>query len=138
MNKNSFLLKELKLQTPSKCYFDSETDNEAVAFCNTRNALLEQAINRTLYVKFIDGDRKGSIARVQIDIKQHPYNERKAEIVQKRSYHYKDKVQFEIENSYFFGTAKWDGRKNSCKLDMPGRDFVFLPNYQGPTFYEMV
>ena len=142
MNKNSFLLKELnfllnefKLQIPSKSYFDSETDNEAVAFCNARNALLEQAKNGTLYVKFISGNRKGSIARVHVDGNERPHDVLQAEIV--KSNWSKNKTQYQIQNPYFYGTAKWDGRKNSCKLDMPGRDFVFLPNYQGPTVYEM-
>lgn len=128
---------EFRLSTPRRSYFDERDDAEAVAYCNARNALLEQAIKGTLYVKFVAGDRKGSIAKVHIDTEEHPYNERKAEIIEKYRGHWDKKTQYEIENSYFFGTAKWDKRKNTCKLTMPSEDTVFMPNYQGPTVYEM-
>jgi hypothetical protein len=136
MNKNTFP-DTFDLQTPSQHYFDSETDADAVAFCNARNALLDQAINGTLYIKFVDGDRKGSIAKLVIDVEEHPYNERKAEVERCRSSWSNEKVQYQIDNTYFFGTAKWDKRKNSCKVSFPSKEIVFLPNYEGPTVYEM-
>jgi hypothetical protein len=136
MNKNTFP-DEFKLEALYKCYFDTEDDSAAVAFCNARNALLDQAINGTLYVKFVSGDRKGSIAKVVIDVEEHPYNKCNAEIEQCRTSWFRDTVQYQIENTYFYGTAKWDKRKNSCKIFFPDRDTVFLPNYEGPTVYEM-
>lgn len=114
-------------------YFESAEDPEAVAYCEARNALFDQAINGTLYVKFVDGDRKGSIAKLHID---PSCQDRRAEITE-RYYRWDQKNKFEIENAWIYGTAKWDKRKNSCQVHLPDPDLIFLPNYQGPTVYQM-
>jgi hypothetical protein len=136
MNKQITFPDEFVLETPKSYYADSEDSPEHLAFCNARNALRDQAVNGTLYVKFVSGDRKGSIAKVVIDLEEHPYNKRDASMERAHSYH-NDPVRYQISDSMFFGTAKWDKRKNSCKLSFPDRDTVFLPNYEGPTVYEM-
>jgi hypothetical protein len=115
-------------------YFKTEDDPDAVAYCAARNTLFEKAANGTLYVKFIDGDRKGSIARVQID---SAYNHHHAEISEVRRYYSNSEQQFEITNAWFCCIAKWDKRKNSCQLMLPNPNVIFLPNYKGPTIYEM-
>lgn len=115
-------------------YFDVEDDPTAVAYCAARNALFDQAVNGTLYVKFIAGDRKGSIARVQID---PSFNHHRAEISSVRRYYSDSRQQFEITNTWIYGIARWDKRKNSCQVHLPNPEVIFLPNYQGPTVYEM-
>ena len=121
----------------SKYYFDSADDPEAVAYCEARNFLVEKALKGELYIKFVGGDRKGSIAKVKLDANDHPYNDRQAEIVPEHYSYRNEQRRFLISNEYFFGTAKWDKRKNSCKVDFPNKNIVFLPNYEGPTVYVM-
>lgn len=117
------------------CYFETPTDPDAVKFCAARNALLEKAKSGNLFIKFIAGDRKGSIARLEIDVSD-PINSKNAEISE-CSHRWDHVSKYEIANAFIFGTAKWDKRKNSCKVDFPCKDIVFLPNYEGPTVYEM-
>jgi hypothetical protein len=115
-------------------YFKAEDDPSAVTYCADRNALFDQAVSGKLYVKFIGGDRKGSIARVQID---PDYNHRPAEISEMRRYSSSEQRLFEITNTWIYGIAKWDKRKNSCQVSLPNDEVIFLPNYEGPTVYEM-
>lgn len=116
-------------------YFECEDDPDAMAYVAARNALFDQAVNGTLYVKFINGDRKGSIARVQMDPSYtHVF---RAEISPVRRYYSNSKQTYEVTNAWFYGIAKWDKRRNSCQLTLPHDDVIFLPNYKGPTVYEM-
>lgn len=124
---------EFQLQRPRQ-YYGSEDDPEAVLYCLARNALFDQALNSTLYVKFIDGDRKGSIARFVVDTQ---YKHRRAEIVHRWHNWSDQRPQYEIDGNWMAGTAKWDKRKNSCQLHLPSPEVVFLPNYQGLTIYQM-
>ncbi len=115
-------------------YFKTIDNPEAVEYCNALNAFYEKAKNGTLYIKFIDGDRKGSIARFTLNPE---YRYKPAEVVHKYHSRWDAELQYEISNYYLFGTAKWDKRKNSCQVHIPSRDIVILPNYTGPTVYQM-
>jgi hypothetical protein len=113
-------------------YFETEDDPLAVSYCAARNALLDKILGGKLYVKFIAGDRKGSIAKVQMD----PEVVYGRAVMQSRSW--QGETQYMITNPYIFGgIAKWDKRKNSCQLSLPDASVIFLPNYTGPTVYEM-
>ena len=125
---------EYQLERTGSNYFETEDDPEAVAYCVARNALYDQMVNGTLYVKFIDGDRRGSIARIHLDPDYRPTT---AEVTRRYYSRWDEKHQYEIENQWFCAVAKWDKRKNSCKLMLPHKDVIFLPNYQGPTAYQM-
>lgn len=126
---------ELKLKRTSY-YVKDENDPEALAYCETLNYLYSKAKNGTLYVKFVDGDRKGSIAKVKVDDTGGAYY-RPATIVRRRATWANYEEPFEIEADRFYGTAKWDKRKNSCQIVVPSQELVILPNYEGPTIYEM-
>ena len=132
MTKALKLPDELRLELKSN-YFKTEDDPDAVAYCETRNALYEKAKVGKLYVKFVDGDRKGSIARVQLDPNQ---NENYAEIINGYGSWNREST-YEVKNQWIWGTAKWDKRKNSCQIHVPSHELVILPNYEGPTIYEM-
>jgi uncharacterized Zn ribbon protein len=124
---------EFPLKQPHTHYFDSIDDPEARAYCEALNALFEQALNDTLYVKFVDGDRKGSIARFQVNT---GYKHEPAAVRQSYARH-SNNTLYEIDNGWFYGDAKWDKRRNSCQIMLPSPELVCLPNYQGPTIYQM-
>ena len=136
MNEQIIFPDEYTLEIPSY-ELESPTDPAAVEFCKARKALLEKARAGKLFIKFVNGDRKGSIARVVLDPQEHikTFNE-DCQIIYCRV-PFTDTVLYKIDNPYFFGVAKWDKRKNSCEVHFPSRDIVFLPNYDGPTVYEM-
>lgn len=123
---------EFPLERPDN-YFDSHDNAEAVAYVEARNELFRRAQAGTVYIKFVDGDRKGSIARLTIDEHMREHDAR----IERAYLHYGEKERFEIKNAWIYGIAKWDKPKRSCQVTMPGRDAIFLPNYEGPTVYQM-
>ena len=131
---------EFRLVKPANHYFDDPEYPEAVEYVAARNELYDRMVNGTLYVKFIAGDRKGSIARMVRDTRYDKdgdeYVQPRASIKARRRY-WNDPDEYEIDWGWFNGVCKWDKRKNSCQLTMPDADAIFLPNYNGPTIYEM-
>ncbi len=123
---------ELRLELNAN-YF-AKDDPEALAYCETRNAMYDKAVAGTLYVKFVDGDRKGSIARVHVDPNSPVQH---AQLTERYYSRWNQDTPFEIDNKWIYGTAKWDKRKNSCQVTIPHKDIVLLPNYEGPTIYQM-
>lgn len=78
-----------------------------------------------VHVRFHDGDRKGSIARLQPDGEiDYP------EIVRGRS------NTHNFSRHHFFTIATWDGRRNKVKLAIPDREVEILLDYEGPTIWE--
>lgn len=120
-------------QLPRIYTFKTENDPVALDFVKVRNALVDRLQNSTLYVKFIKGDRAGSIAKVQCD---SPGMNEKSSIERRLSWSSREDL-WEVKNPYFSLRAKWDKRKNNCHLLLPNDEVVFLPNYNGPTVYEM-
>jgi hypothetical protein len=115
---------------PKVYSFEREDDPEALQFIKIRNYLRERLLNGTLYVKFVKGNRAGSIAKVECD---GPGMNEKSSLI----YHGTWGPRWIIDNPYFSLRAKWDKRKNSCHLLLPNEEVVILPNYQGQTVYEM-
>ena len=127
---------EFRLVRPVNHYFDDPADPEAVAYIAARNELYDRMMNGTLFVKFISGDRKGSIARMKPDPRYADHPQPRASIKDAHRY-WNDPQRYQVDWAWFSGICKWDKRKNSCQLTMPDADAVFLPNYDGPTIYEM-
>ncbi|AGR48113.2 hypothetical protein SmphiM12_481 [Sinorhizobium phage phiM12] len=111
-------------------YITGKDDPKALAYIEAHNALLDQMLNGTLYIKFVDGDRKGSIAKIK------PRYEKVNKAAIRSSSSFYDR-SYSLENDYFFVVASWDRRKNKVQLTLPSRDVIFLPNYKGPTVYEL-
>ncbi len=92
-----------------------------------------------MFVKFIDGDRKGSIARIKADPERIHSN--KTTKIEYRAKQWKNsdgsRNLYDFSDTYFSGHYTWDGRKNKVKAFIPTRELVFLPNYEGPTVWEL-
>ena len=89
----------------------------------------------TLCVRFTDGDRKGSIARLMMAESK----ERKPVIQWRHGRYPGDKNTHEITNPYIGGTLVWDGRKNRVKFFGTigdDREVEFILDYDGPTVWE--
>jgi len=121
---------EFRLQVPYLNGFEDAVDVAANRFVEERNALLERVEAGDLYIKFIAGDRKGSIARLIPDtIKNRP-----SKIITRMST-FSDGRNYRIEDDRIYCVAKWDKRSNKVRLNLPNRDVIFLPNYEGPTVW---
>jgi hypothetical protein len=110
-----------------KHYLETHDDPEALAFCAARNELFDRAQRGELFGKFIDGDRKGSIARLTIDPK---YNQKRCEIRRRPSYYRDSKETFELDWYFFAAIAKWDKPKRSCHSFTTIVTMVVMKNHQ--------
>lgn len=87
----------------------------------------------TAYVRFIDGDRKGSVARLIFG----EYEQKRPEIVRSwSSSSWNKHITHKFDHIRFYCIAKWDGRQNKPKLYLPDRETEFLLDYIGPTIWE--
>lgn len=86
-----------------------------------------------LYIKFIDGDRKGSIARLE------PNPKYKDSVCEYRGTYntWLGKSLYRPVSDIIFAVCRWDKRSNKVQFDSHWKNFVFLPNYTGPTVWEL-
>ena len=126
---------EFQLSSPYYA-FEKEDDPAALLYLEQVRTLQEKMYAETLYIKFIDGDRKGAIAKVI-----PRYDERKhlCEIHYKPTHSSWDNKRYGFHNEYLWGYATWADikRKNKVQVSLPNRDVVFLPNYTGPTVWAL-
>lgn len=118
-----------------------EKDNpEAVAFVEAYNAIRQRISDGSMYIKFIAGDRKGSIARIRFNLETYVANafeDAKIEYSYRVWVGGRDQSGYRIDRDHFYCIAYWDKRKNKVKISLPNKEVVFLPNYTGPTIYQM-
>lgn len=112
---------------------EDKDDPELLQYVEDINYLKTRLIEGNLYVKFIDGDRKGAIARLEIDTK---YKDRPCE-VRGRYDTWKKCYIFNPESYSLYAIARWDKRSNKVQFHSHSNDYVFLPNYTGPTVWAL-
>lgn len=115
--------------------FDQEDDPKALEYLAQQHALIDKFVEGSLYIKFIDGDRKGSIAKVIPNTKTFGNNAAKKASIRNRYGSFNHKP-YSFENERFYAIATWNGRSNKVQINLPNREIVFLPNYTGPTVWE--
>lgn len=117
---------ECNLRNPFPNGFTDETDSSVVEHLSNLNRAFDLLQSGELFVKFIDGDREGSIARVASKY----LNARRPEIGYGRHGN-------RFHNDYLFGRCSWDGRRNGVDVTIPQPDLVVLFDYNGPTVWEL-
>jgi hypothetical protein len=123
----------ITLKNPFYNGFEDANDPVALEYLAKLKTVFNAFKSGTLYVRFIDGDRKGSIAHLKV----HPqltYDE--PCIGYHRSYY--NNSHYRITNESRFGVLTWDKRKNKVRHYFPTpRDEVeYLIGYDGPTIWE--
>lgn len=116
-------------------YYDTFYDPHALKAIEQQHVLIDKLIDGKLFVMFVSGDRKGSIARVELE-PGISYQSQPHAAVEQTRYSW-DNIKYEIKPGWLYLVAKWDKRRNSCKFTAPNPEIVFLPNYEGPTVYQM-
>ncbi len=114
-------------------HFSKEDDPEALEYLDSLIKVYEALENGTLYCRYIDGDRKGSIARL---IRDPQYRVDEKPTIGYGYRGYRDGPQFTIRNNRFHVISTWDGRKNKVKESLPHREAELLIGYEGPTVWE--
>lgn len=97
--------------------------------------VFEAIKNETAHVRFVDGDRKGSIAKIRFDEKHN----NKSPIICRKYDSWDKELTHKFENIRFSGILTWTGRKNKvhCTLWPYGcNEFEILLDYDGPTVWE--
>ena len=91
-------------------------------------------VGKPIYVKFVMGDRKGSIAKFIPDhrgVRVNVDNHARIWVPNKSGMQSGHRFNF---SSY--GHYTWDGRRNKVKGSLHSRETVWLPDYMGPTVWE--
>lgn len=124
-------MRVLTLSNPYCNGFKNEDDPVAVAYLDQLKEVHAALNAGTLYCRFIDGDRKGSIARLEPEpgcVNNEPgirwFNS------------YSKQFNWKFERDYFSTICRWDKRKNKVKLFLPHRDAELLLDYNGPTVWQ--
>lgn len=85
-----------------------------------KNLRENQEAGIPVYLLFVGGDRKGSIAR----------------FVSEADPEFQGKKRYAPRFAYDYGQCVWDDRKNKIQWTLSGSYAVWLPDYSGPTVWE--
>lgn len=124
-------MRVLSLSNPYCNGFKNENDPVALAYLEQLKEVYAALNAGTLYCRFIDGDRKGSIARLETE----PGCQNDEPGIY-HSYSFTRNSNWRFESDYFSTICRWDKRKNKVKLFLPHRDVELLLDYDGPTVWE--
>lgn len=132
---------ELALKNPESNLFENKEDPRVIEYVSLIKHVQKKAQKGELYIKFIDGDRKGSIAKVIPNEKSMGKDAiRDVEIEERyeRPWNSREYSRFyRIQNDHFYVIATWEKRSNRVQLTLPSDEIVFLPNYTGPTVWSL-
>lgn len=124
-------MRVLTLSNPYPNGFENEDDPVALAYLEQLKEVYTALNAGTLYCRFIDGDRKGSITRLEPE----PGRSNNEPGI-RPSYSSARNPNWRFENDVFSAVCRWDKRKNKVKIFLPQRDVEVLLDYTGPTVWE--
>lgn len=125
---------EFVLKNPYINGFENEDDPLAISYIKERNEIARRILEGTMYVKFISGDREGSIAKIFPD---PTYGKLKEATIGGAYRSWDHNIRYAFYDTGIWVICKWDKRSNKPKLSIPDRDIVLLPNYDGPTIWNL-
>lgn len=104
----------ISLKNPYVNGFADENDPEVLAHLAKLKAVKQALLDGRLYARYIDGDRRGSVAKMVPDPAYSGANDREPGIRYSSS-HFQKGPWYRFENDMFFMIATWNGRKNKVK-----------------------
>lgn len=112
---------------------DAEKANEILA---QYTAVYDAIAAGTAYVRFVDGDRKGSIARLKFEKYENGIYSSRPRISENHRNSWSRELTKKLDHLHIWCVATWDGRANKPKITVPNDDIVILLDYDGPTIWE--
>lgn len=123
----------------------ANVEPEGQAFVDALNEMERMLLaDEPVYIKFLKGDRAGSIARFEMDhlhdFKTANGHQRKGGFNARVNPNARVHVGGRQQHGYRYegiahGVALWDGRRNKIKVCVP-HGFAWLKGYEGPTVWE--
>lgn len=101
--------------------FSDQNDPEILEYLDKLKQVYTAFIAGRLYIKFVEGDREGSVAKVEANPN---YNEPKEPLIQS-SYSGRQSC-LRLYNNRFNAIATWKGRRNKIQIVLPDREAIFL------------
>jgi uncharacterized Zn ribbon protein len=123
-------MKVISLKNPYINGYADKDDPVAKQYLEDCQQVYELFKNGNLYVRFRDGDRKGSIAIIKPDPQ---YTTKPPQIIHKSLFW--NNNGFDV-TCMLFGICHWNDRKNKVKTNIPNHDIEVLLDYDGPTVWE--
>lgn len=121
--------------------FTDKKDPKVVEYVSAVREMQKKAAAGELYIKFIDGNRKGSIARVVPNKRVYGADAIRPVKIEESWGWIEAQADrgagYRIKDDRFHVIANWDKRNNKAQFDLPSEDIIFLPNYSGPTVWEL-
>lgn len=121
------------LRSPLGNGFADEDDPKALEFVEIYNHILDRIKAKDLYIEYVSGNLKGSIARIE----PGKISNQETEIWRRRNMSWNSDKPFYISRTQFYFQTRFAGRKNCRQENSSNKDIVFLPNYKGPTVYQV-
>ena len=129
-------MKVFPLRDPFPNGFAPKDAAAAQAALENYQAVYDAIVAGTACIRFIDGDRKGSIARVHLDPAYDHLPCRRPIIEYRQPSYWDREANQQIQHTYIWCVATWDGRKNKIKINVPNDEIEVLLEYDGPTIWE--
>lgn len=130
-------MQTISLYNPFLSGFDPDKEQEKADAILAEYIKVYEAIGEgRVCIRYLDGDRKGSIARVHFSEK---YKRHDKPAIVHRYAQWRAKNTKEFKNYYFRCTATWDGRRNKVQVIFPNHyvDAEILIDYEGPTVWNL-
>jgi len=122
-------------KTKVKYYYDQADDPELLSTVATfRDLHLALKSGEKVFIEFLDGDREGSIAELQLSSKFKNHDEPRVRTIY--GYYQHDKTRYEPDCT-IYGQLKFTGKSHRPDQDIrPGSHVVWIKGYKGPTVWK--
>ncbi len=112
--------------------FTDQNDPVAQKYLADLQEVYKALVTGKLHCRFIEGDRKGSIAKLIPDPDYALLWPR----IEHGSNYYNRNRPYQVKGHYIRTIAKWTGRQNKVKVAFPHLEAELLLDYEGPTVWE--
>ena len=122
-------------ETKGKYHYDAEDDPQLLATLSVFTDIFNTVkAGEKVYIEFLDGDRKGSIAEFQPNPKYREWDTPKVRT--NRKFYSTDKTTYEADCT-LYGQLKFTGKSHRPEEHLrPGCHVVWLKGYEGPTVWK--
>jgi hypothetical protein len=124
----------ISLKNPYPNGFEDKEDPSVLSYIDNLLRVRKAIEEGNAYIRYIDGDRKGSVAKLKFD---SDYTNSYLPEVSAFRYTYNLNAKFKVDNDRFYCVATWKGRSNKVKVSLPGPQIEVIIGDDVETVYKM-